>query len=147
MPLRVYDDLSATLDKKGTAILLLLDFSKAFDTISHHKLCSKLETKFNFSHGAVSLVESYLAERTQRVFCGDKCSEVGEVSSGVPQGSVIGPLLFCCYINDLPTVLKWCSIQIYADDVQLYIRNFSLCAVELIRMVNEDLERVAEWSD
>lgn len=145
--LRVYDDLAAITDKKGSAVLLLLDFSKAFDTIPHHQLCSKLGTKFNFSPDAVSLVGSYLFGRTQTVCCGDQCSEIGEITSGVPQGSVIGPLLFCCYINDLPSVLRWCSIQIYADDVQLYIRRFGPCVRELIRMVNEDLERVAEWSD
>ena len=145
--LRVYDDLAATMDKKGTAILLLLDFSKAFDTIPHHSLCSKLASKFNFSANAVSLIESYLVGRTQIVFSGGQCSEVGEVTSGVPQGSVIGPLLFCCYINDLPTVLKWCSIQMYADDVQIYIKRYGPCARELIRMINEDLARIANWSD
>ena len=68
----VYDDLAKTLDKKGSAILLLLDFSKAFDTIPHRKLCSKLETQFNFAVSAVNLFESYLTER-------------------VPQGLVLGP--------------------------------------------------------
>lgn len=144
--LRVHDDLAAIVDKKGTGVLLLLDFSKAFDTIPHHKLLAKLEQQFNFSSTAITLMESYLCGRKQTVYCGDRFSNSAEVRSGVPQGSVLGPLLFCCHINDLPSVLQYCSIQIYADDVQLYIKGHGPCARELIRMVNADLERVADWS-
>lgn len=142
----VYDDLAKTIDRKGAAVLLLLDFSKAFDTIPHRKLCSKLETQFYFNSSAVDLIESYLRERTQTVFCGDQQSEVGFSTSGVPQGSVLGPLFFCCHINDLPSVLTHCSIQMYADDVQLYIRQIGPCSRELIRMMNEDLAKILEWS-
>lgn len=143
---RVYDDLASTIDKKGSAILLLLDFSKAFDTIPHRKLCSKLETQFNFAGSAVNLIESYLMDRTQTVFCGDQKSEMGFSTSGVPQGSVLGPLLFCCHVNDLPSVLRYCSIQLYADDVQLYIRRLGPCSRELVWMVNEDLKRILQWT-
>lgn len=144
--IRVYDDLAVAFDKKGGSVLLLLDFSKAFDTIPHHRLCMKLETQFNFSSDAVNLLSSYLTDRKQTVFCGDRRSNDAEVSSGVPQGSVLGPLLFCCYINDLPNVLKYCSIQLYADDVQLYISRLGPSTREMIRMMNEDLERITHWS-
>lgn len=144
--LRVYDDLGNIVDKKGSGILLLLDFSKAFDTIPHGKLLDKLESQFGFSNSAVSLMESYLSGRRQTVFCGERHSISAVVSSGVPQGSVLGPLLFSCHINDLPTVLQYCSIQVYADDVELYIGRLGPCAYDLVRMVNADLERVADWS-
>ncbi|KAL1373674.1 hypothetical protein pipiens_018523, partial [Culex pipiens pipiens] len=144
---RVYDELAAIVDGRGSAVLLLLDFSKAFDTIPHGKLCAKLETQFYFSGPAVNLVASYLDGRTQTVFCDDQCSDSGEVSSGVAQGSVIGPLLFCCHANDLPTVLKHCSIQMYADDVQLFVGRNGPCARELVRMVNEDLASIHEWCE
>ena len=144
--LRVHDDLASIVDKKGSGILLLLDFSKAFDRIPHTKLLAKLEEQFFFSVEAVSLMGSYLRGRKQTVFCGDRRSRSAEVSSGVPQGSVLGPLLFCCHINDLPTVLKYCSIQIYADDVELYVARTGPCARELVRMVNADLERISDWS-
>ena len=137
----MHDDLASIVDKKGSGILLLLDFSKAFDTISH----AKLEEQFYFSANAVNLMESYLRGRRQTVFCGDRRSRSAVVPSGVPQGSVLGPLLFCCHINDLPTVLKYCSIQIYADDVELYVRRSGPCARELVRMVNADLERIVDW--
>lgn len=84
--------------------------------------------------------------RKQTVFCGDHHLSSAEVSSGVPQGSVLGPLLFCCHINDLPTVLKYCSIQIYADDVQLYVRRYGPSTRELVRMINSDLQAVEDWS-
>lgn len=142
----VYDELAKAVDKRGTGVLLLLDFSKAFDTIPHRKLCSKLETQFNFAGTAVELISSYLKERMQTVYCGNQQSERGFLTSGVPQGSVLGPLLFCCHINDLPTVLKYCSIQLYADDVQLYICRLGPCTRDLISMVNMDLERITEWS-
>ncbi|KAL1380783.1 hypothetical protein pipiens_013931 [Culex pipiens pipiens] len=144
---RVYDELAAIVDGRGSAVLLLLDFSKAFDTIPHGKLCAKLETQFYFSGPAVNLVASYLDGRTQTVFCDDQCSDSGEVSSGVAQGSVIGPLLFCCHANDLPTVLKHCSTQMYADDVQLFVGRNGPCARELVRMVNEDLASIHEWCE
>ena len=141
----MHDDLASITDKKGSGILLLLDFSKAFDTIPHTKLLAKLGEQFNFSFEAVSLMESYLRGRRQTVFCGDRRSRSAEVTSGVPQGSVLGPLLFCCHINDLPTVLKQCSIQNYADDVELYVGRPGPCARELVRMVNADLERISDW--
>lgn len=141
----VFDYLARTTDRRGTAILLLLDFSNAFDTIPHHKLCEKLEAQFNFAPSAVNLVKSYLENQRQTVFCGDLESESGIVSSGVPQGSIVGPRLFCCHVIDLPSALRYCSVQLYADDVQLYIGRLDPCSRDLIRMVNEDLAKIAVW--
>ncbi|XP_055542547.1 uncharacterized protein LOC129728157 [Wyeomyia smithii] len=79
--LRVSDDLGAIIDKKGAGILLLLDFSKAFDSIPHGTLLNKLHVQFNFSTTAVSLMESYLHGRKQTVFCGDRFSSCVDVPS------------------------------------------------------------------
>ena len=73
--LRVFDDISAAVDRKSVAVMLLLDFSKAFDTISHQRLCQKLRARFFFDLSAVSLVRSYLTGREQSVFCNDILSD------------------------------------------------------------------------
>ncbi|XP_055522687.1 uncharacterized protein LOC129716869 [Wyeomyia smithii] len=83
--LKVADDIGRSLDKNGIGVLLLLDFSKAFDTGSHHTLCRKLRTQFSFSTEAVRLVESYLSKRMQAVLCGQRLSRSAEVCSGIPQ--------------------------------------------------------------
>lgn len=68
------------------------------------------------------------------------------ILSGLPHGSILGPLLFTMFINDLPSVLKYCHIHLFADDVQIYITSTALSSDELAAMLNEDLSRVLEWS-
>lgn len=144
--LKICDDIGVMLDKGDKVVLILLDFSKAFDTISHSLLCYKLEHRFNFKRTAVSLIHSYLVNRHQAVYCNQILSSFLPVFSGVPQGSVLGPILFSLYINDLPSVIKYCSLHLFADDVQLYFdcggRNIS----EINTMINRDLEAVRMWS-
>ena len=145
--LRVYDDIAVVVDRKQNAALLLLDFSKAFDTISHRRLCFKLASRFRFQYTAIELIRSYLTGRTQSVFCRNTHSSKLDVTSGVPQGSVLGPLLFSMYINDLPNVPPpYCSVQMFADDVQLICLNPHLTADDLIHLINQDLQRVVHWA-
>lgn len=145
--LKIHDDIHKEVDKKGIALLLLIDFSKAFDRVSHNRLLRKLSLNYNFSSAAVRLIQSYLSNRTQHVAIGETLSQPINILSGVPQGSVLGPLLFSLFINDLPSVLTHCHIHMFADDVQLYIFSSSMCIDELARLMNEDLERISEWSN
>lgn len=140
----MYDDIAVAVDSKDKAVLLLIDFSKAFDTISHNRLCNKLGTRFFFEPTAVRLVRSYLIGRKQAVCCNGATSESVAVTSGVPQGSVLGPLLFSLYIDDLPGVLKYCRIQLFADDVQIYCAHSD--SFTAVTQLNEDLQRVARWA-
>lgn len=110
--LKVIDDIGIMLDKGKSAILMLLDFSKAFDTISHGNLCRKLQHNFGFSCDAV-ILKSYLSNRFQAVHVNNEYSELTSFSSGVPQGSILGPILFSLYVNDLPNVLKYCKIDFF----------------------------------
>ena len=134
------------LIKKGVAFLLLIDFSKAFDRVSHVKLLQKLSQQFNFSRKAVSLIKSYLNLRSQVVETSGILSSSINILSGVPQGSVLGPLLFSMFINDLPAVLKFCVIHMFADDVQLYLGSTYTNIEYSAQLINSDLKRVAQWS-
>lgn len=144
--LKIFDDVGFVLDNGKPVVLILLDYSKAFDTISHKILCRKLRHNFNFSMHATNLIESYLKDRTQTVFSNEMFSAMIPIASGVPQGSILGPILFSLYINDLPSVLKHCKIHLFADDVQLYYDCNDNSASSISRKINSDLARVEEWS-
>jgi hypothetical protein len=100
------------------ALCVFLDFSKAFDTVNHSKLLSKLE-RYGVRGTANDLIRSYLTNRKQYVQNGDISSEVLAVEEGVPQGSVIGPLLYIIYANDLHYLIKERLSIMYADDTTI----------------------------
>ena len=114
--LRVCHDVRQAVDAQCVTILVLFDFSKAFDTISHSKLLIKLR-KLGFSDEALKWIFSYLTGRSQAVV-DDKggCSDWLATTFGVSQGSVLGPLLFSLFINDIGDLLKYSQHMIFADD-------------------------------
>lgn len=142
----VVEELRSKLDNDMVSFLVLLDHSKAFDTVDHLTLLTKLQKLFNFSITAKKLVSNYLLNRKQVVFFNGLTSNAVDVNRGVPQGSILGPLLFGLYINDLPNILNFCSVQMYADDVQLCLssklENVSTCIAHL----NDDLTRIHQWA-
>lgn len=142
----VINNIRANLDNNDISFLVLLDHSKAFDCVDHEHLCLKLRQQFSFSNTAVKLLSSYLSQRMQSVVIGNSISKPLETKSGVPQGSVLGPLLFSMYINDLPNQLQDCNIHMYADDVQLYLKSSIPSISEGVSKVNGDLQRVWDWA-
>ena len=144
--LKIYDDISKNLDKKEVTYMILLDFSKAFDTVSHSILLQKLEHNFDFDRPAVNLFKSYLENRYQCVFLNGIYSEFKPISSGVPQGSILSPLLFSLYINELPNVIKYCNIHLFADDVQIYLSAKEDQVQSLQDRLTTDLSRISEWA-
>ena len=112
------DNICNALEDRKVTLLTLFDFSKAFDCIPHKKLLLKLR-RYNLTDAAIGWLHSYLIDRYQTVFDdnGNTCSWY-RVSSGVPQGSMLGPLLFALFMNDLPDVLISSNHIIYTDDTQ-----------------------------
>lgn len=108
--------LSSINDGKMTGALFL-DFSKAFDLVNHNNLIAKL-SHYQLSADSVSFFTSYLQNRSQYVFINGKCSNTGLIEHGVPQGSILGPLLFSIYINDMPLEISDPSVNcsLFADD-------------------------------
>lgn len=144
--IKVCDDIGLVLDSGGSVVLLLLDFSKAFDSISHEILCQKLKNQFCFDDNAVRLVCSYLTDRSQTVFVNNELSKFLPITSGVPQGSVLGPILFTLYINDLPMRLTGCQIHLFADDVQIYFNCLGHSTQAVSELINHNLQSIVSWA-
>jgi ribonucleases P/MRP protein subunit RPP40 len=123
------------MENGQVTVLLLLDFSQAFDMVVHGLLLFKLRNAKNYSVGAGILVGSYLGERAQFVRSGGHESSFGDVNCEVPHGSVLGPLLFISYIDDVSRVISYCRFHIYANDLQIYhtcdVSVFQKCIDEL----------------
>ena len=107
-------ELSQNLDHRTQTDLIVLDFSKAFDKVSHKHLVLKLKY-YGINSTVIAWINSFLTPRTQSVTLEGFQSDHIAVTSGVPQGSVLGPILFLIYINDLPNEIK-SSIRLSADD-------------------------------
>ena len=121
--LKVQSDILTALDSGSGAVLLMLDLSAAFDTIDHGILLSRLNSLYGISGDALDWFKSYLSNRVQRVIIGDTVSECKNLNFGVPQGSVLGPKIYCMYTKLISDIIAGhgLSHHCYADDTQLYI--------------------------
>ncbi|KAI8480722.1 hypothetical protein Bbelb_415600 [Branchiostoma belcheri] len=140
--LKIVEDIRSASNSRQVTVALFLDLRKAFDTVNHAILLGKLQ-KLGFDGEVTKWFTSYLSGRLQCTNLQGQTSEKAEVTCGVPQGSVLGPLLFCLYVNDFPRVLEKCKIHMYADDTVLYYSAGTVKECE--EAVSQDMKRVSEW--
>ena len=132
------------MDQGNLTAVTFLDFTKAFDLVNHTILTKKLYS-YNFHANTVEWIKSYLSERTQKVCIGSTSSMPETLTVGVPQGSVLGPLLFLLFINDLPLFIKSSHIDLFADDATLHSSGSSIENVE--SNLCNDICDVQKWCE
>lgn len=133
-------DIHSNMDLNTQTDAIFLDFSKAFDRVPHCRLISKLSS-LRIDDLTLSWIRNFLSLRQQFTTAGDFNSELADVTSGVPQGTVLGPLLFLIYINDLPQSLTSC-VRLFADDCVLY-RKINNPDDHLL--LQSDIDRIVNW--
>ena len=143
--LNVTDDIYEALENSELTFLVLLDYSKAFDCANHRLILAKLQAA-GFKNDSLSWITSYLSGRSQKVVTGSGESGWEGVINGVPQGSVLGPLLFTILVSDISDAIKRGRYHLYADDTQLYYK----CKVEdantTVANINSDLKNIFDYS-
>ena len=162
--LRVYNDIMLALNNKHDVILIMLDLSAAFDTIDHEIMLQRLKNRFGITGKSLSWLRSYLVNRQQCIKVGSASSPASRMKYGVPQGSVLGPLLFTLYTAPLEDIFVHHGIDcmIYADDTQIYVtcerpedirNNIELCVDDVrswmksnMLVLNDDKTEVIHFS-
>ena len=136
------DDWYSGLDLGQFVGLVFVDLTKAFDTVDHQILCQKL-LHYGVNGREFSWFRSYLSGRKQFCRVNGIDSEIGDLETGVPQGSCLGPLLFLIYINDLPQAVQDSVVSMYADDTNLCYKSADI--IQLYETINKDLSKLDTW--
>ena len=139
------EDLAKRLTLGKQTDLILLDFSKAFDKVNHLTLLYKLST-FGITGNTLKWIEAFFNGRSQTVVLERESSKEVPVTSGVPQGSVLGPLLFLLYINDLPENIKP-QVRFFADDTAVYLTVSSAHDSQILQSIIDTLQHLERTWD
>jgi hypothetical protein len=140
----IYDQFCNAVARGKEIRVVFLDISKAFDRVWHEGLLHKLRSN-GISGKLLDWLKDYLTDRQQRVIINGESSEWGSLKAGVPQGSVLGPLLFLIFINDITHVIWNCKIRLFADDTCLFIEVDD--PNETAELIDGDLDRLSQWAD
>ena len=131
------------LDNAELNGIVSIDIKKAFDSINHSILLNKMNEQFGIRGIELRWFQSYLSKRRQVCIVNGHSSSFKEIICGVPQGSILGPLLFLLYINDLPSCLETTTPGLFADDTQIHTSSSNF--TDLVNKLNQDLENVCKW--
>ena len=140
--IELIDQIRLNMDKKQMTCGIFIDLSKAFDTVNHHILLAKLEN-YGIRGKTLDLLKSYLTDRKQYVHIGNSKSQIRSVSCGVPQGSVLGPLLFLLFINDLPACCPLGKVRIFADDTSIFFHSDNI--EDIILLARNIMTQLSSW--
>ena len=138
----IYNQICKAIDDRQSTCLVFCDISKAFDRVWHKGLVFKLK-QYGVSGNLIYWIQDYLSFRKQRVFVGSAFSDTSNLNAGVPQGSVLGPLLFLVYVNDIAESLL-ATTRLFADDSSLAVSSHNVTDMEL--RLNHDLEIISAWA-
>ena len=139
---RVIDDWLEAIEHKSVTLVCCYDLKKCFDSIDHHILLNKL-SMYGIKNIEYSWFKSYLTDRSQATFYQNSLSTFSQVNTGIPQGSILGPLLFLIFINDIVNIPYRCYINLYADDILLYASDDNInCAVTHLQ---DDINKLSQW--
>ena len=136
------DFVSKCFDRKSQTHVIYTDFRRAFDSVPHELLLLKLRSQFGIENNMFYWFQSYLADRLQRVVINGKQSDWYEVSSGVPQGSILGPTLFLMYINDIFSCINHSHLLLFADDCKIFKEITCKTDCHLLQC---DINSIYEW--
>ena len=135
------DTWTRIIDEGGSIDVIYMNFQKAFDSVPHQRLLTKVEAH-GIDNKTLAWVADFLSDRKQTVVVNSAESKEAAVTSGIPQGSILGPVLFVLYINDLPLSVKN-EVRLFADDTKIFTRSEVEGATESLQ---EDLTKLQEWS-
>ena len=137
------DCIRKSIDEGCVTAAVFVDFRKAFDSVNHQLLLKKLPG-YGIQTQELRWFENYLTNRCQSVVYGSAQSASQQITSGVPQGSILGPILFSIYINDLPNCLLQSQILLYADDAVLFYADSNIGKISTV--LNKDLKQLQSWT-
>ena len=140
--IQLIDQINSSFEKNNFTLDVFIDLSKAFDTVDHHILISKLEN-YGVNGNNLRWFQSYLKNREQYLNFNNKITTLSQITCGVPQGSILGPLLFLIYVNDLNNASSILDPITFADDTNLFYSQKNIH--QLFTKINEELEKIGDW--
>ena len=136
------NDIYSAMNENKATIAVFIDAMKAFDTVNHDILLKKIHA-LGLRGNVGNWLKNYLTNRQQCTVANNFVSELKNITCGVPQGSVCGPLLFLLYINDLPKSLNYSKVSLYADDTVIYVTESDIKHAE--NLLQQDLNSLQTW--